>query len=86
MKSELKAGLELIQQNCSRGMVVVDANVGGSTVYVTLVVPKDEQVGLLDKMRTMEPFDELRQFISCDVADLPFWKCRLNKYYGFVRP
>lgn len=85
MKSELTASLELIKTNCSRGMVVVDANVGGYLVYVTLFVPKAEREGLLEKMREVEPFSATGQFLSIAIEELPFWKCRLKKYYGFIR-
>ena len=80
VKSEVQAGLEIIQANCSRGKVVVDANLGGYGVYVTLFAPKDEQLGLLDKARNVEPFKGKEQFITLGVADLPFWECRLHNY------
>lgn len=80
MKTEIQAGLELIKNHCTRGEVIVSANVGGSSVWVTLYVPKKEQEGLFEKMRTVEPFKGKEQLFSLHVEDLPFWKCRVRKY------
>jgi len=80
MTTEVQAGLKIIKDNCSRGKVIVDANAGGFSVYVTLLVPKGEQEGLLEKVQATEPFKGKEQIYSIDVGDLPFWACRLNNF------
>ncbi|USD35553.1 MULTISPECIES: hypothetical protein [Vibrio] len=84
MDTELQAGLKLLQENCSRGKVVVEPNVGGHCVYVTLFAPKAEQEGLLKKSRLVKPFKGAEQFVTVHVADLPIWACRLRKYAAYI--
>ncbi|MCG9576063.1 hypothetical protein L1D14_07400 [Vibrio tubiashii] len=78
MKSRLDAGLELLQSNCSRGIVQIDEHYD----VVTLFVPRNERKGLLEKMTTVEPFNCAGQFLKLSVRVLPTWKCRRKKYYG----
>lgn len=80
MKTEVETGLEVLRANGSRGKVIVSANLGCYSVYVTFFAPKNEQEGLLAKVYSLEPFKGKEQLYSLDVADLPFWSCRLNKF------
>ena len=80
MTTEVETGLEILRANCSRGKIVVNANFGSYSVYVTLFAPKNEQEGLLEKIWVLEPFKGKEQLYSVDIVDLPFWSCRLNKF------
>lgn len=82
--TELQAGLAVLQSHCTRGKVIVEANTGGTSINVTLRAPKSEQNGLLEKLRSVAPFQGKEQLISLWVDDLNFYECRLEKYMAYI--
>ncbi|KAA8675671.1 MULTISPECIES: hypothetical protein [Vibrio] len=82
--TELQAGLAILQAHCTRGKVIVEANARGVGINVTLRAPKNEQSGLLDKLRSVAPFKGKEQLISLWVDDLKFYECRLEKYMVYI--
>ncbi|MEZ9580078.1 hypothetical protein AB4263_21245 [Vibrio sp. 10N.261.55.C5] len=82
--NELQAGLAVLQSHCTRGKVIVVANTGGTGINVTLRAPKSEQNGLLEKLRSVAPFQGKEQLISLWVDDLNFYECRLEKYMAYI--
>lgn len=85
MKSEIEAGLELLKANCSKGKVLVEAGIDSPSIYVTLFAPKDEQDGLYEKLRSVEPFKGKDQIYTLGVVDLKPWQCVLEKYSSQIK-
>ena len=78
--NEMQACIALLKAHCTKGMAVIDPNIGGATVYIDKFVPKAEIAGLEEKLFDMEPFKTGRQFYFIGIGELPRWRCNFQKY------